>query len=271
MAGCLRFTRPRPLTRKCARRRDERREWLADDQSRKPERSRSQVRSTPLPRHGTLPAAALFYDVTGGGDYFAARRVFLRVVDRHRLTSRRGVPRSEARGPNPHGAHSRTNPTLPKFHPSKNTASSPPPVASSPDPAGAVPDPGSGHPHRMDKGGHNVFAWHPDIPNAVPAPVTRLPDITGSRWRGSHLDHGRGRSKAHHDPDAGNAGTGDKRQGRGAENGKNRSSAHLQVPRNLASPKPPIGRGMDRSLTAVNTFRFCAPRRPPTDGLWAQD
>jgi hypothetical protein len=159
----------------------------------------------------------------------------------------------------------------PSSIPRKIRPASPPPVASSPDPAGAVPDPGSGHPHRMDKGGHNVFAWHPDIPNAVPAPVTRLPDITGSRWRGSHLDHGRGRSKAHHDPDAGNAGTGDKRQGRGAENGKNRSSAHLQVPRNLASPKPPIGRGMDRSLTAVNTFRFCAPRRPPTDGLWAQD
>src|SRR5438270_12525506 len=135
---------------------------------------------------------------------------------------------------------------------------SPPPVASSPDPAGAVPDPGSGHPHRMDKGGHDVRAWHPDILNAVPAPVTRLPDITGSRWRGNHLDHGSGRSKAHHDPDAGDAGTGEKPQGRGAQNGKNRSSAHLRLPGNLASSKPPIGRRLDRSLTAVNTLRFCS-------------
>jgi hypothetical protein len=72
----------------------------------------------------------------------------------------------------------------------------------------------------MDKGGHDVCAWHPDILNAVPAPVTRLPDITGSRWRGNHFDRGSGRSKAHHDPDAGNPGTGNKRQGGGAENGK---------------------------------------------------
>ena len=271
MAGCLPFTRPWPLTRKCARRRDERREWLADYQSRKPERSRSQVRSTPPPRHRTLPAAAYFMTSPIAAIYFAARKVFLRVVDRHRLTSWRGAAIRSARSAPSRGPR-RTIPTSPKFHPSKKIRpASPPPVASSPDPAGAVPDPGSGHPHRMDKGGHNVRAWHPDILNAVPAPVTRLPDITGSRWRGNHLDHGSGRSKAHHDPDAGNAGNGDKRQGRGAENGKNRSSAHLQLPGNLASPKPPIGPGMDRSLTAVNTFRFCAPRRPPTDDLWAQD
>jgi hypothetical protein len=178
------------------------------------------------------------------------------------IRSARSAP---SRGSQPHDSDP------PSSIPRKIRPASPPPVASSPDPAGAVPDPGSGRPHRMDKGGHNVCAWHPDILNAVPAPVTRLPDITGGRWRGNHLDHGSGRSKAHHDPDAGNAGTGDKRQGRGAEKGKNRSSAHLQLPGNLASPKPPIGPGMDRSLTAVNTFRFCVPRRPPTDGLWAQD
>ena len=72
----------------------------------------------------------------------------------------------------------------------------------------------------MDKGGHNVRAWHPDILNAVPTPVARLPDITRNRWRGNHLDHRSGRSKPHHYPDAGNAGTGDKHQDRGAENGK---------------------------------------------------
>jgi hypothetical protein len=72
----------------------------------------------------------------------------------------------------------------------------------------------------MNKGAHDVCAWHPDILNAVPAPVARLPDITGSGWRGNHLDHRSGRSNAHHDPDAGNPGTGDKRHGGGAENGK---------------------------------------------------
>jgi hypothetical protein len=72
----------------------------------------------------------------------------------------------------------------------------------------------------MDKGSHDVRAWHPDILNAVPAPVARLPDITRSGWRRNHLDYGSGRSNAHHDSDTGNPGTGDKRQGRGAENGK---------------------------------------------------
>ena len=83
----------------------------------------------------------------------------------------------------------------PSSIPRKIRPASPPPVASSPDPARAVPDPGSGHPHRMDKGGHDVCAWHPDILNAVPAPVTRLPDITGSRWRGTTSTTGAGGAK----------------------------------------------------------------------------
>jgi hypothetical protein len=86
------------------------------------------------------------YGVAGRVAYFVAPRVFLRFVDRHRLTSWRGGPRSEARGPYPHGAHSRTIPPRPSSIPRKARPASPPPVASSPDPAGAVPDPGSRHP-----------------------------------------------------------------------------------------------------------------------------
>jgi hypothetical protein len=83
---------------------------------------------------------------------------------------------------------------------------------------------------------HNVSAWHPDILDTVPAPIARLPDIAGSRWRGRHLDHRCGRGKADHDPDAGDARSGGERQGRGVENGKDRSSAHGEVPRkHLAS------------------------------------
>jgi hypothetical protein len=89
-----------------------------------------------------------------------------------------------------------------------------------------MPDPGSGHPHRVNKRGHDVYAWHPDILNAVPAPVARLPDIAGSRRRGRHLDHRSGWGKADHDPDAGGAGSSGEDQRRGAEKGKDRSSPH---------------------------------------------
>ena len=104
MAGCLRFTRPRPLTRKCARRRDQRREWLADDQSRKPERSRSQVRSTPPPRHRTLPAAAYF--MTSPIAAIISRREEYSFASSIGTGSLHGeAPRSEARGLHPRGAH----------------------------------------------------------------------------------------------------------------------------------------------------------------------
>jgi hypothetical protein len=108
--------------RKCARRRDERREWLADDQA--ANQNDHDRRHAARRCHGTEFFPLQLYDVTGRCDYFAALRVFLRVVDRHRLTSWRGGPRSEAPGPHPRGAHSRTiPPPPPKFHPSKNTAS----------------------------------------------------------------------------------------------------------------------------------------------------
>jgi hypothetical protein len=63
----------------------------------------------------------------------------------------------------------------------------------------------------------DIYAWHPDILDAVPAPVARLPDIAGGRWGRRHLDHGRGRGKADDDTDAGEAGNGRERQSRRAE------------------------------------------------------
>jgi hypothetical protein len=64
---------------------------------------------------------------------------------------------------------------------------------------------------------HDIYAWHPDILEAVPAPVARLPDIAGGRWGRRHLDHGRGRGKADDDTDARGAGNGGERQSRRAE------------------------------------------------------
>ena len=93
---------------------------------------------------------------------------------------------------------------------------SPPPVASDPNPTAPTTNPGSRHPHRVNIRGYDVFAWHPDILNAVPAPVARLPDIARSRWRGHHLGNGGGRSETHYDPDAGYTGGGGERQRRGA-------------------------------------------------------
>ena len=119
---------------------------------------------------------------------------------------------------------------------------SPPPVAGGPDPAGATPDPGSGYPYRVNERGHDVCAWHPDILDAVPAPVARLPDIAGNRWRGHRLDHRSGWGKADHNPDAGKAGSGERHR-QGAENGKDQSSAHGEVPgKHLASAKQPTDR-----------------------------
>src|ERR1700730_16638193 len=64
---------------------------------------------------------------------------------------------------------------------------SPAPVTSPPDPAVVMPDPSSGHPYRVDIRGHDIRAGHPDVLDAVPAPIARLPDITGSRRRRHHL------------------------------------------------------------------------------------
>jgi hypothetical protein len=89
-----------------------------------------------------------------------------------------------------------------------------------------MPDPGSGYPYRVNIRGHDVRAWHPDIPDAVPAPVAWLPDITGSWRRRRHLDHRCGRGKADHDADTGGARSGGEHQRRGAENRKDPSSAH---------------------------------------------
>ena len=43
--------------------------------------------------------------------------------------------------------------------------------------AASDPYPGSGDPYRVNVGGGDVCTGHPDILDAVPAPVTRLPDI----------------------------------------------------------------------------------------------
>ena len=58
-----------------------------------------------------------------------------------------------------------------------------PPASPSPVPpvthtqTGAMPDPGSGDPYRVNVGGGDVCTGHPEILDAVPASVTRLPDI----------------------------------------------------------------------------------------------
>ena len=60
----------------------------------------------------------------------------------------------------------------------------------------------------MNERGHDVCAWHPDILDAVPAPVARLPDIAGGRWGRRHLDHGRGRGRPTTTPTRAKPGTG---------------------------------------------------------------
>src|ERR1700724_3760343 len=70
-----------------------------------------------------------------------------------------------------------------------------PPVAADPHPTAAMPDPTSGHPYRASIRGHDKCAWHPDVLDAVPAPIARLPDVAGSRWGGYNLDDGSGRQR----------------------------------------------------------------------------
>src|SRR6202047_1932472 len=140
-----------------------------------------------------------------------------------------------------------------------------PPVAADPHPTAAMADPTSGHPYRASKWGHDKCARHPDVLDAVPAPIARLPDIAGRRWGGHHLDHGSGRGKADDDTDAGEAGNGGERQNRGAEKGKDPSSAHERAPGKLLTSELPTDRGGFASLIAVNKFPlFCASAtRPP--------
>jgi hypothetical protein len=80
-------------------------------------------------------------------------------------------------------------------------------------------DPASGHPYRASIRGHYIYARYPDILDAVPAPVARLPDIAGSRWGWHHLDHGSGWGKADDDTNASEAGNGGERQNGSAEKG----------------------------------------------------
>ena len=134
----------------------------------------------------------------------------------------------------------------------------PPPVssmASDPRPAGAMPDPGSGDPYRVNVGRHHVRTWPPDILDAVPAPVTRPPDVAGARRSGYGLDHRSGRGNTDYDPDAGEAGNGGEGQSRGARNGKGRASAHRRVPgEGFVCPEQSTERGSVGALTAVNNF-----------------
>ena len=127
-----------------------------------------------------------------------------------------------------------------------------------------MPDPPSGHPYRVSKRGRNIYARHPDILDAIPAPIARLPDKAGRRWGGRHLDHGSGRGNADDDTNAGEARNGGQRQSRGAKKGKDRSCAHGKF------------LGSCPSFCRVTTYRwervrcldrrqevplFCAPRR----------
>src|SRR6202047_307150 len=119
-----------------------------------------------------------------------------------------------------------------------------PPVAADPQPTAAMPDPTSGHPYRASIRGQDKCAWHPDVLDAVPAPIARLPDVAGSRWGGHHLDDGSGRGKTDDDTDAGEARYGGERQNRGADKGKDPSSAHETVPgKLLTSAELPTDRG----------------------------
>jgi hypothetical protein len=139
-----------------------------------------------------------------------------------------------------------------------------PPVASSPHPTAAMPHPPSGHPYRVSKRGRNIYARHPDILDAIPAPIARLPDKAGRRWGGHHLDHGSGRGNADDDTNAGEAGNGGQRQSRGAKKGKDRSCAHGR----FLGSCPSFCRVITTyrwewlaALIAVKKFRFFAPRR----------
>ena len=142
---------------------------------RKPERSRSRARSTPLPRAEFFPLQR--YDIAGRSDYFAARRVFFRVADRQPLTSWRGGPRSEARGPHPRGAESGTIPPARVPSLEKHGRLQPPPVASFPDPAAG----GGGTTSATGAGGAKPTTTPA---RATPGPATSRQGRRGE-WEGS--------------------------------------------------------------------------------------
>jgi hypothetical protein len=90
----------------------------------------------------------------------------------------------------------------------------------------------------VDIRGHDIRAGHPDVLDAVPAPIARLPDIAGSRWGRHHHYHRSRWGKADHDPDAGDAGSGGERQRQATEDGKDKLSSHRKVPgKHLTSAK----------------------------------
>ena len=115
----------------------------------------------------------------------------------------------------------------------------PTPVASGPYPTVAVPDPASRNPCCAHIRCRDICARHPDILDAIPAPVAGLPDISGGRRGGHRLDHGRGRGNADDHANARETGTGSERQCRSAEKGKDRSSVHAGDPGSCFSSVKP--------------------------------
>ena len=143
----------------------------------------------------------------------------------------------------------------------------PPPVASGPYPTVAVPDPASRNPCCADIRCRDICARHPDILDAIPAPVAGLPDISGGRRGGHRLDHGRGRGNADDDANARETGTGSERQCRSAEKGKDRSSVHAGDPGScFSSVKIYRCRGRT-ALMAVNNFSISVCMRTPSDEM----
>ena len=123
--------------------------------------------------------------------------------------------------------------------PKRVSSALPPPVASGPYPTVAVPDPASRNPCCAHIRCRDICARHPDILDAIPAPVAGLPDISGGRRGGHRLDHGRGRGNADDHANARETGTGSERQCRSAEKGKDRSSVHAGDPGSCFSSVKP--------------------------------
>lgn len=94
----------------------------------------------------------------------------------------------------------------------------PPPMACTPFPNFTVPDPVARHPYRAGKGGSHISSGNPDILDAIPGPIARLPDIARCRRSGERLDHWRGRPDP--DDDACNTCRGREHQGHHTEKWK---------------------------------------------------
>ena len=90
------------------------------------------------------------------------------------------------------------------------------PAARNPYPSATMPDPGAWHPHSAGIARRHVRSGHPDILDAVPCPITWLPDITGGWWGWDRFGYRRGWGDPDHYADPGNARDGHKRQCRGA-------------------------------------------------------